>query len=359
MKSLLKSLAGPVLASVLTALLVAGSANGAMWQWSKTAATNATADPSINYSEGQSPSSINDSARAAMARTAEYRDDISGALTTAGTSSAYTLTTNQGLGATPVTGQLIAFKVSATNADSATLRVDGGTVYPIQTSSGVAVTAGTLISGSPYTATFSGTAWLLRNFYGNPYAVPVGGLLPYTGDTAPNSNFVLPAGQAISRTTYAAYFALVGTRFGSGDGSTTFNVPDLRGRVIAALDNLGGSAASRLTATYLGASSTSSGSAGGIDNHAITSPELAAHTHASPALTDPGHTHGLTGNVFSSTGGNPLRGDLATYTFNSITATNSNTTGITLAATTGSTGSGTAFSVVQPTMVLSFLLRII
>ena len=52
----------------------------------------------------------------------------------------------------------------------------------------------------------------------------------------PNSSFVFPVGQAISRTTYSALFAIMGTTHGSGDGSTTFNLPDKRGRVVAAPD---------------------------------------------------------------------------------------------------------------------------
>lgn len=59
--------------------------------------------------------------------------------------------------------------------------------------------------------------------------IPIGAALPYTGDTAPSSSFVIPIGQELNRTTYAEYFALVGTRFGQGNGSTTFNAPDWRG----------------------------------------------------------------------------------------------------------------------------------
>jgi microcystin-dependent protein len=77
--------------------------------------------------------------------------------------------------------------------------------------------------------------------------IPIGGLLTYIGVSAPNSAFVLPFGQAISRTTYATLFALTGTTFGPGDGSTTFNVPDLRGRAVCGQDNMGGSAAERIT----------------------------------------------------------------------------------------------------------------
>lgn len=59
---------------------------------------------------------------------------------------------------------------------------------------------------------------------------PTGGLIQYAGTTAP-SGWLLCDGSAISRTTYASLFAVIGTAYGTGDGSTTFNLPDLRGRV--------------------------------------------------------------------------------------------------------------------------------
>ncbi|HEY7845769.1 MAG TPA: phage terminase large subunit, partial [Bradyrhizobium sp.] len=71
----------------------------------------------------------------------------------------------------------------------------------------------------------------------NPYNIPLGAGLDYWGSTTPNSSFAFPSGQAISRTTYVALFALVGTTYGAGDGSTTFNLPDKRGRVSAATDD--------------------------------------------------------------------------------------------------------------------------
>lgn len=68
--------------------------------------------------------------------------------------------------------------------------------------------------------------------------MPVGSLLMYASDTLPSSNWVLCYGQAISRTTYAVLFTRLGTTYGVGDGSTTFNVPDLRGRVAAGRDDM-------------------------------------------------------------------------------------------------------------------------
>jgi microcystin-dependent protein len=78
--------------------------------------------------------------------------------------------------------------------------------------------------------------------------LPVGTVLPYAGSSAP-TNYLLCDGSAVSRTSYAALFAIVGTTYGVGDNSTTFNLPDLRGRIPAGKDDMGGTAASRLVNT--------------------------------------------------------------------------------------------------------------
>ena len=135
---------------------------------------------------------------------------------------------------------------------------------------GSAAIAGTKISpdfGSQNittTGTVSGTG-----------TVPAGTLLPYGGSSAP-TGYLLAYGQAVSRTTYSALFAVVGTSFGAGDSSTTFNVPDMRGRIIAGLDNLGGSSANRITA----AAADTVGGATGEETHELTIGEMPAHTHA-------------------------------------------------------------------------------
>lgn len=104
-----------------------------------------------------------------------------------------------------------------------------------------------------------------------------GFLQPYAGSTAP-SGWVLCYGQAISRTTYATLFAVIGTTYGSGDGSTTFNVPDLRGRTVAGLDNMGGSNANVLTNTY-NPNRNTLGGATGEESHQLTIPEMPVHHH--------------------------------------------------------------------------------
>lgn len=118
--------------------------------WSQTAGTNATADTSINWAEGQAPSSVNDSARAMMARVADLLKDYGG-LTTAGTSTAYTVTTNRAFASAAVMdGAIIVIKPHTTSAAAPTLAVDGLTARAINSATGVAVATGALVSGTPY-----------------------------------------------------------------------------------------------------------------------------------------------------------------------------------------------------------------
>ena len=105
--------------------------------------------------------------------------------------------------------------------------------------------------------------------------VPIGSILAYSGSSAP-SGWVMCDGAGISRTTYATLFGAIGTSFGVGDGSSTFNVPDLRGRVLVGKDDMGGSAASRVTSGNEGLNAASLAATGqriiesdGTKDHAV------------------------------------------------------------------------------------------
>ncbi len=236
-----------------------------VYDWSHVNNTNATADPTINYQIGMAPSAVGASGRAMMAAVAQYRDDIAGAIVTAGISTAYTVSSYSGYTSlAQLAGQMIAFTPHATNAAVVTLNVDSLGPKPLRTSPGVELLAGTIIQGTPYCAVYNNSdgAFYLQGFFGNPYNVPLCAGLDFWGSTAPNSSFVFPFGQAISRTTYATAFALLSTTYGAGDGLTTFNLPDLRGRVAAAMDDMGGAAAGRLGAVIPG---TTLGGAGGAE----------------------------------------------------------------------------------------------
>lgn len=135
-------------------------------------------------------------------------------------------------------------------------------------------------------------------------------------------------GQAVSRATYAAAFAVLGTTWGSGDGSTTFNLPDFRGRALFGLDNMGGSAANRVTSGGSGISGTTLGATGG--NQAVQT-----HNHT---VTDPGHQHTLNdpGHVHTETLGQGTSGSKAAWNINT-SGTQSSTNLTTVSATTGIT----------------------
>lgn len=98
-----------------------------------------------------------------------------------------------------------------------------------------------------------------------PSILPSGILVPYAGSSAP-SGWLLCDGSAVSRTTYAALFAAISTTYGVGDGSTTFNVPDLRGRIPAGQDNMGGTAAGRLQVSLSGTTTASSAVVTGLSS---------------------------------------------------------------------------------------------
>ena len=129
-------------------------------------------------------------------------------------------------------GQTIAFTPHITNGATVTLNVDALGARPLRTSPGAELLAGTIIQGTPYVAIYnnSDAVFYLQGFFGNPYNIPLGAGLDFWGSTTPNSSFAFPTGQAISRSAYSAMFALVGTTYGPGDGSTTFNLPDKTGR---------------------------------------------------------------------------------------------------------------------------------
>jgi microcystin-dependent protein len=118
---------------------------------------------------------------------------------------------------------------------------------------------------------------------------PTGALTAFAGSDAP-TGWLLCYGQALSRATYAALFAVIGTTYGSGNGSTTFNIPDLRGRVPVALDNMGGTDADRLTVA------NTLGDFGGEEKHLLIVSEMPSHSHLVGTLAnsaESSHSHGV------------------------------------------------------------------
>ncbi len=171
--------------------------------------------------------------------------------------------------------------------------------------------------------------------------LPSGALLPFAGLNVPKG-FLLCDGSALSRITYADLFSAIGTSWGAGDGSTTFNVPDLRGRVPVGTGQ-GPGLTDRVLAQKLGE-----------EAHLLTIAEMPPHNH-----TQASHNHA----VVPAGGGN--------FTGFSGTATNAgpiasvsggpgrsgNFTSDSQTPVINNTGAGVAHNLMQPSTVLNFIIK--
>lgn len=174
------------------------------------------------------------------------------------------------------------------------------------------------------------------------------GDLKLSAVSTPPTGWLACEGQAVSRSTYSGLFTAIGTTYGEGDKSTTFNVPNFTERVPVGVGS---------------ASGYKRGEKGGVSTVTLTTSQLPAHKHA---VTDPGHNHGVTdpGHIHSTgtwiysrpgehTGGQILMQDntveyastaLATLREYTNLAVNTTTTGI----STNNEGGSTSHTNVQP-----------
>jgi microcystin-dependent protein len=189
--------------------------------------------------------------------------------------------------------------------------------------------------------------------------MPTGAMLEYGGASAP-TGWLLCNGAAVSRATYAALFAVLGTTYGAGDGSTTFNVPNK-------IDRVGVGAGSSYARGATGGAATATTDAAGSHNHtgstggtAITTDQMPSHNHG---ITDPGHAHSTVGVVSD---GNFGSGGLAPYPGGTVN-TGGSGTGITI----NNAGNGNAHnhsistdglhshsvSTIQPYLASSYIIK--
>lgn len=191
----------------------------------------------------------------------------------------------------------------------------------------------------------------------------IGELIPFTGMTAPALT-VFPYGQTLSRTAYADLWAFAQTEiaagntfYNNGDGSTTFGIGDLRGRVVAGKDNMGGTAANRLTAAGA-VTGTTMGYAAGSELHTLTAAQIPSITTSGTATVTStqdkipsntvqlGTVTGVGGNQWGILG--PSNGSQQA-TIGQITSTG------TTAGSSTNTGGG-SHNNVQPTIICTYVL---
>lgn len=219
---------------------------------------------------------------------------------------------------------------------------------------------------------------------------PTGALLAFAGATAP-AGWLLCDGSNISRSTYASLFGVLGTSYGAGDGSTTFALPDLRGRLPAGKDDMGGSSAGRLSVSLTGTkaattsgvitglSSTAALAVGmtaigaGIGTNAVinsidsaTQVTLSVNSTATGAGTIrfgvvDGITLGAVGGAHTHTLTTPQM-PAHTHTFTAVISTGSGGTGggssTASASTTASTGGGQSHPNMQPTIITNYIIKV-
>ena len=174
---------------------------------------------------------------------------------------------------------------------------------------------------------------------------PVGGIVLWATNTAP-TGWLVCDGTAVSRSTYSGLFAVVGTTYGVGDGSTTFNLPNLKGRVAVGRD----SADSDFDVL---------GETRGSKTHVLTVSEIPTHSHAITInantldmVYDPGSY--ASGYISGRDANNDGVIDGTTNTFGMALE---KTTEHTHTATAADAGSGTAHNNIQPSIVLNYIIK--
>lgn len=170
--------------------------------------------------------------------------------------------------------------------------------------------------------------------------IPSGVVWDMSSATIP-SGWLLCDGSAVSRTTYANLFTAIGTTYGVGDSSTTFNVPDCRGRATVGRTNMGGTANDRVSSVTMTPDGRTLGATGGNQTIALTGAQLALHTHAFSVTSS-----GPSSTITLGAGGNPVSSTTHTHTVSGNTGFNVST-GV----------DGAAHNNVQPSIIVNKMIR--
>ena len=170
-----------------------------------------------------------------------------------------------------------------------------------------------------------------------------------TGEVRAHAGAAVPAGslpcagQAVSRSAYAGLFAALGTAYGAGDGSTTFNLPDLRDRTPIGKGDMGGTAANRITNAVSGLDTTVLGAASGAQSRTASTSVTGVASGSLTGSTTVGYagtTHGTDSGVNQVAGIDYLWA-----------------VGVSGSLSVNASGTSGAFSIVQPGLVLNYVIR--
>jgi len=196
-------------------------------------------------------------------------------------------------------------------------------------------------------ATLPGHAVAYRQFAG---ILPVGTILDYAGAAAP-TGFMFCAGQSVKRVDFPELFAAIGTAFGAGDGSTTFLLPDARGRVTAAKDDMGGTDAQRLS--FFAAAAKTIGGVFGVASHVLTLGQMPKHDHTGKVGAAGKHRHTIANmGLWTSDGSTSVRSWGQTgQTLNTDEAPDHD-------HTIPSQGADEAHTNAQPTLIINKIIRV-
>lgn len=204
------------------------------------------------------------------------------------------------------------------------------TVNSIETQS-ISASGSITASGAVQAASFSGLG-----------VVPSGCLMPFAGTSEP-SGWLFCFGQSLSTTTYSSLFSAIGYTYGGSGGS--FSLPDLRGRVIAGKDNMGGTSADRLTNQTGGVNGDTLGGTGGAETHQLTETQMPLHGHPFRAS--------YVASAASTTTGGLMTQTASAATQPAFTGEPTNTAGQQI----GGTGGNAAHNNIQPTIVLNYIIK--
>lgn len=252
---------------------------GSINDWSKVSGNNDTADPDINWQEGQFPDTVNDSARQMMGRVAEWRDDLTGTLTPTGTANALLITANSAF-TSLANGRRLTFRAAANNTAAVSANVNGlgsKKIRAMGAAGDVDLVAADLKTNGVYEIVYSSTA-----------------------DTGTGAWILMGANKAIGGDRIDTFPA--GTRMLFQQTTAPTGWTKITDHNDKALRVVSGTAGSGGTVAF-----TTAFSSQNVGATAITAAQMPSHTHGFSGTTSAvsnDHTHSFTGTGGTSTNGN-------------------------------------------------------